>query len=354
MDSSQFAFLPRIGQGTDTALTYTVHHVLSYLDSPGAVRMLMLDYRKAFDSIPHQTILQSLIDKGAPKELLVWIISYLTCRKQRVKSNGSFSGWFEATSGVPQGGVLAPLLFAVAMDSLKVKCENSLIIKFADDITVLHFLRHAKEDNLQIELNNITKWSSEHGMQINFAKTKVINFVTKKCLAMGELRDLASSTIIEEVQSAKLLGVIFDCKLSWEQHLHYILSKAKRRIYYLHILRRISPNNHQLIRAVYLTMIRPILSYAYSSWCNISASRFNQLVRFEKRLFRMFLFSCEQISQFCRRSAEQLAIKAKERQHPLNIIYEAQDRRHSVRIGRPQRKLKSRTERFKNSFIQFA
>ena len=287
--------------------------------------------------------------------MLRWILSYLSSREQRVKCNGNFSDWFPATSGVPQGGVLAPLLFAAAMDDLEGSFSNTKLVKFADDISVLHFIRKDEDDNLQSEFNHILSWSSLHGMRLNSVKTKVMNFKTKKNINLRELRNIATSTTIEEVSSAKLLGVMLDNKINWQCHLDYILSKARRRIYLLHSLRQISPLNQRLLRTVYLTMIRPVLSYAYSSWCNIAVTRFQHLIRLENRLCRMFDFSCdENIEQFCHRSSQQLAAKSKSEDHPLNFIYESEERRSSLRIGNLNRKLRARTVRYKNSFIRFA
>ena len=77
IDQRQFVFVPRRGQGTTTALTYLVHHILSFLDIPGCVRVLMIDYSKAFDRLPHSVILNSLVDLNAPKKLVLWIASCL-------------------------------------------------------------------------------------------------------------------------------------------------------------------------------------------------------------------------------------------------------------------------------------
>ena len=54
---NQFAFLPRSGQAISAALTYIMKRVLSFLDTPGAVRLLAIDFCKAFDKIPHNSIL---------------------------------------------------------------------------------------------------------------------------------------------------------------------------------------------------------------------------------------------------------------------------------------------------------
>ena len=109
------------------------------------------------------------------------------------------------------------------------------------------------------------------------------------------------------------------------------------------------------LRTVYLTMIWPVLSYAYSYWCNIAVTRFQHLIRLENRLCRMLDFSCdENIEQFCHRSSQQLAAKSKSEDHPLNFIYESEERRSSLRIRNLNRKLRARTVRYKNSLIRFA
>lgn len=112
----QFAFIPRTGQGTVTALTFLTNRILSYLDAPGAVKLLMVDFLKAFDKIPIATVLNSLSSLEVPEELITWV-SYLHARKQRVKIQNEFSDRYSSTSGVPQGGVLSPIIFAIATQS---------------------------------------------------------------------------------------------------------------------------------------------------------------------------------------------------------------------------------------------
>ena len=79
------------------------------------------------------------------------MVDYLSCRKQRVLLDEAFSEGSEITSGVLQGSVFGPVLFAMVIDSLSPLCLNSLYIKFADDVTVLHFSRSAEDDHLQLE-----------------------------------------------------------------------------------------------------------------------------------------------------------------------------------------------------------
>ena len=351
---SQFAFIPRNGQGTTPALTFIVHHILSFLDSPGAVRMLMLDFQKAFDKIPHQVVVKSLITKGASRELVCWIISYLSSRKQRVICNGKCSKWYDVVSGVPQGSVLSPLLFALSVDSLQPKFENSIMVKFADDVSLLHFIRNEEDDRLSEELNHITNWSCAHGMGLNYTKTKLMNFQTKRSLNLSVLCDPNTKIVIETVSSAKILGIFLDDKLTWKPQACYALTRARKRIYMLHSLKQARPPQ-KLLWLVYCTMIRSVLTYAYPAWCGMVNTRFRSFVKLEKRLSNLFDFTCrDDLANFCYKTASKLAEKAKDPRHPLHFIFDKSACRYSSRLGSSHRLLKTKTVRFKNSFIRFA
>ena len=183
IDPLQFAFVPRLGQGTSIALSYIQHRILSFLDSPGAVRLLLPDFTKAFDKVPHSVILTTLRRFHVPQELFNWIESYLNDKKQRVVVNNNFSQWTEVTSGVPQGAVLAPFLFALVIDGLKPKHENTCLVKYADDITALHFLRNSSEIHLNSEFQHIIDWTVQHGLIINAKKTKLLHIKTRQSIS---------------------------------------------------------------------------------------------------------------------------------------------------------------------------
>ena len=329
---NQFAFIPRLGQGTTCALTYLVHQILSFLDTPGAIRLVSIDMKKAFDRIPHTVILQSIISKGASKELVKWIQSYLTGRTQSVKSNGVFSDWFVAHSGVPQGSVLAPLLFAFAIDNLEPKYDNSMLIKFADDICLLHFIRNSNEDNLQDQLNHISNWCCSNGLSLNASKTKVLNFQTKSSLSFHNILDPMTQTTIEALHSIKLLGIVIDDRLTWNEHIKHVLSKVRKRVYFLHALKQAKAHS-SILSHVYCAIIRSVMTYSFPAWCNISITRFKTLIQFEKRLKRMFSFNTKKvIEDYSNTICSTLAKKASDKKHPLHVIFDHSESHYSTRL----------------------
>lgn len=350
----QFAFIPRQGQGTVSALTYIVNKILSHLDTPGAVRLLMIDYSKAFDKLSHKSIIDALASLKAPVQLCSWIKSYLYLRKQRVKINDNFSEWYVASSGVPQGGVLSPFLFAVTVNDLEASFENSLLVKFADDMCILHFVRSLNNNCLSEEFQRIKQWSSKRGLHINCQKTKLMDFITKKSIKFPPLIDIDSNCTVEVVSQAKLLGLILDDKLSWVPHLEDVVSKVRKRMFFLHTLKQIKAPEH-IFRSVYTSLIRSVSSYAYPAWCNIGYCAMKKLVSLERRVGKMFNFApTVAFDSFCEQNASRLAEKALDPDHPLHCIFDHKASRFSARRRKSHRKVLAKTCRFGNSFIRFA
>ncbi|CAI6343324.1 unnamed protein product [Macrosiphum euphorbiae] len=96
----------RIGRST-ISCTFS-YFIYDCLCSGAQIDIIFTDFSKAFDTVPHNLLINELDRIGIGDSLLSLFRSYLSNRKQFVKLNEVSSGLSDVTSGVPQGGHLSP------------------------------------------------------------------------------------------------------------------------------------------------------------------------------------------------------------------------------------------------------
>ena len=96
----------RKGRSCETQLTLFVHDILAAGDRHAHVDATFLDFRKAFDKVPHLKLIQKLESYGIDTHVIGWIKEFLNDREQRVVLDGVSSDTIQLTSGVPQGSVI--------------------------------------------------------------------------------------------------------------------------------------------------------------------------------------------------------------------------------------------------------
>ncbi len=124
------------------------HSWLSELDIDGSsLRIVFLDFSKAFDTINLNVLVTKLIHMGLRKSLIPWICDFLTGRRQRVKIGESVSEWAQVNAGVPQGTILGSILFLVMVNDLNTLQSDSW--KYVDDLTISEIIPKYSHSNLQ-------------------------------------------------------------------------------------------------------------------------------------------------------------------------------------------------------------
>ena len=127
-------FIPR--RSCTTNLTIYLKHAWEAMSDGYQTDVIYTDYSAAFQSVNHALLIHKLKQSYHLKDLaLNWFVSYLSDRRQRVIVDGKASDWKPVTSGVPEGSLLAPLLFSMFINDLP--CEiGSGCLMYADDVKI--------------------------------------------------------------------------------------------------------------------------------------------------------------------------------------------------------------------------
>ena len=194
------------------------------------VRLVMLDFRKAFDLINHHLLIEKLKVNGIPPHVLRWMATFLLDRSQRVKIGNVYSDSGSPNGGVPQGTLSGPKCFLMYINDLRTTVP---LYKYINDSTLLEVCNDIDASLMQDYIKTATSWTEDNNMRINQDKSKEMII----CFSRGEnVRDTLPKIIIddkevERVAYAKLLGVILSEELTRNKHVDAIVMKASKRLY---------------------------------------------------------------------------------------------------------------------------
>ena len=203
------------------------------------VVMASLDLSMAFDLVNIELLLKRLGVMGFPSDLIALIGEWLTGRKFYVQVEEECSAWFDIDIGTIQGSVLGPVLYALFVSPLFDICQ---LTNFADDNFCLEWNTDLELliVNLEKKLEMITKWLRDSGLVVNESKTEICLFHKKDQPSVNIRID---NVLIKSKKSMNVLGVVFDSKLTWNDQIAHCISKAKKALFALRLLRKFFNNN---------------------------------------------------------------------------------------------------------------
>ncbi len=137
-----------------------------------------MDYSSAFNTIVPATLVAKLQTLGLNRSLCSWILDFLTGRSQVVRMVNNTSSPLILNTGAPQGCVLSPLLYSLYTHDCTATHSSNVIVKFADDTTVIGLITNNDETAYREEVSTLTKWCQENHLSLNIDKTKelVVDF----------------------------------------------------------------------------------------------------------------------------------------------------------------------------------
>ena len=132
--NSQFGF--QKSKSTMHSLIEMVEKIRNYMENKNYGCGILIDLKKAFDTVNHNILIQKLEHYGLRDTTLNWFRSYLKGRSQYVSCNNLSSKKKNITCGVPQGSVLGPLLFLLYINDLPNVSNELSFNLFADDANI--------------------------------------------------------------------------------------------------------------------------------------------------------------------------------------------------------------------------
>ena len=160
----------RSGHSCETQLITTTNDIMKTFDKKEQTDLAILDFSKAFDTVPHRKLLHKLDQYGINGKVNIWIKAILMERQQQVIVEGEFSDSCTVDSGVPQGTVLGPLLFLCHINDLPSRVKSTVRL-FADDCLLYKTIRPIQDlIQLQNDLKSLEERASLWGMRFNASK----------------------------------------------------------------------------------------------------------------------------------------------------------------------------------------
>ena len=189
---------------------------------------------------------------------IVNFVNFLTTRRMLHFSHGDTSPRLCGV-GVPQGGVLSPILFSIHLRRVnEILPAEVRAAMYADDL--LLYSRHSDPQQVLLHLEramgSLAPWLRSLGLSISIPKCQM-------CLFTRAQRDF--SDVVLEVDGVRLhcydtlkyLGVVLDARGMWLQHGKYVAGRALRALGLLRVLSRVSWGvTPSLLVLVYRGLIR--------------------------------------------------------------------------------------------------
>lgn len=279
---SQFGF--RAKHNTIHQVHRLVDCISTSLERKQYCSCVFLDISQAFDRVWHDGLLFKLRN-FLPPSLFLLTKSYLTDRYFQIRIGTCTSQMAIINAGVPQGGILSPLLFNIYASDQPVT-ENTLVADYADDkaLISIHENPQIASGNLQIHLNLMSSWYTKWRLKLNHTKSIHTTFTLKHGLCPPVSLD---NIPIPASDTVKYLGLIIDKRLTWSPHIRskrLILNSRSRMLKTILSKNKCTSLKNKLL--IYKTFLKPIWTYGLQLWGAAKKSNLNKIQTYQNITLR--------------------------------------------------------------------
>ena len=256
--------------------------------------LVLLDFSKAYDTVWRQKLLLSMLDTGVPPIYIKWLYSFLRNRQARVRYDGTMGRSRQMHQGLPQGSVLAPILFVFYINNLaELLPEYNFNALFADDVSIL--ASDTKKETAvamaQSAVDIVVSWSEEWKLNLNAQKSEVSFFSLSR--NKTETRFQPKITIdgkqLKYNPTPRLLGVYLDRELSFYKHVDVVVERVKSKLRMLAAVSNADWGWKKYdLKKIYTAHVRSIFDYAGCAWQPwLKQSHITRLERAQRRALRI-------------------------------------------------------------------
>jgi len=262
----------RKGRSTTTALHAINEHIADGLNRKKPVHRTVsvaIDLSRAFDTVDHHLLLQDISELNLNDYIKRFLCAYLRGRQTYVEFRGAKSKFRKVKQGVPQGGVLSPLLFNLYMSKMPLPTGNIELVTYADDSNTLNSGPHIEPicQELNIYLNILDDWFKSRNLFISPAKSTATLFTTAPCEAKVDLNIKIKDQKVPTVQKPKFLGVHYDQFFTFSHHAKEIKTKVHSKNNVLKALAGTSWGcEKETMTTTYKAIGQSLINYACPIW----------------------------------------------------------------------------------------
>ena len=253
----QYAFRPT--GSTTSALINLTHQISKLLEEFPYVHLIALDFSKAFDTVRHSTLLSKCADLPIHDFVHNWLLKFLENRQHCTKFDDLISLMLFINASIVQGSVIGPFAYVINASDLRALYALDKLNKYADDSYLI--VPSINSQLVREELDHISTWASNNNLMLNVDKSKEMII---KC---PRTRSAAPPPLlgIERVESMNILGVIFQCNLSFTMQVDRLVVRGAQTMYALGTLKHHGLGGPPLWEVTRATFIAR-LTYASQAW----------------------------------------------------------------------------------------